>query len=149
MKADNRSGFHNKRSENTSSKVLGMHRKVDTKTLNKLFSDSWPTDYRTSAAVPHSDLRTDCTITEGEYNCFLINPLTSNFHLSNLTSPLPDSPKNVDSLGGPAIRVWFVVRLLSGVGLVFIAVAISCCFTRESSCIFFIRSCTVVMIANF
>ena len=23
-----------------------MHRKVDTKTLNKLFSDSWPTDYQ-------------------------------------------------------------------------------------------------------
>ena len=45
MKADNRSGFHYKRSENTSSKVLGMHRKVDTKILNKLFSDSWPTDY--------------------------------------------------------------------------------------------------------
>ena len=45
MKADNRSGFHYKRCENTSSKVLGMHRKVDTKTLKKLFSDSWPTDY--------------------------------------------------------------------------------------------------------
>ena len=45
MKADNRSGFHYKRSENTSSKVLGMHRKVDTKTLNKLFCDFWPTDY--------------------------------------------------------------------------------------------------------
>ena len=45
MKADNRLGLHYKRSENTSSKVLGMHRKVDTKTLNKLFSDSWPTDY--------------------------------------------------------------------------------------------------------
>ena len=45
MNADNRSGFHYKRSENISSKVLGMHRKVDTKTLNKLFSDSWPTDY--------------------------------------------------------------------------------------------------------
>ena len=45
MKADNQSGFHYKRSENTSSKVLCMHRKVDTKTLNKLFSDSWPTDY--------------------------------------------------------------------------------------------------------
>ena len=45
MKVDNRSGFHYKRSENTSSKVLGMHGKVDTKTLNKLFSDSWPTDY--------------------------------------------------------------------------------------------------------
>ena len=23
-----------------------MHRKVDRKTLNKLFSDSWPTDYQ-------------------------------------------------------------------------------------------------------
>ena len=23
-----------------------MHRKIDTKTLNKLFSDSWPTDYK-------------------------------------------------------------------------------------------------------
>ena len=45
MQADNRSGFLYKRSENTSSKVLGMHRKIDTKTLNKLFSDSWPTDY--------------------------------------------------------------------------------------------------------
>ena len=45
MKADNRSGFHYKRSEKTSSKVSGMHRKVDTKTLNKVFSDSWPTDY--------------------------------------------------------------------------------------------------------
>ena len=45
MKADSRSGFRYKRSENASSKVLGIHRKVDTKTLNKLFSDSWPTDY--------------------------------------------------------------------------------------------------------
>ena len=45
MKDDNRSGFHYKRCENISSKVLGMHKKVDTKTLNKLFSDSWPTDY--------------------------------------------------------------------------------------------------------
>ena len=45
MKADNRSGFHYKKSENTSRKVFGMHRKVDKKTLNKLFSDSWPTDY--------------------------------------------------------------------------------------------------------
>ena len=45
MKADNRSGFHYKGSKNTSSKVLGMHKKIDTKTLNKLFSDSWPTDY--------------------------------------------------------------------------------------------------------
>ena len=53
MKADNWSGFYYDRSENTSSKVLGMHRKVDTKTLNKLFSDSWPTDY---------PARTDVTI---------------------------------------------------------------------------------------
>ena len=45
MKAYNRSGFHYKRSENTSSKVVGMHRKVDTKTLNKL-SGFWPTDYK-------------------------------------------------------------------------------------------------------
>ena len=51
MKADNRSGIHHKRSENTSSKVLGMHRKVDTKTLNKLFSDSWPIDYKTGSAT--------------------------------------------------------------------------------------------------
>ena len=46
MKADNRSGSHYKRYEYTSNKVLVMHRKVDTKTLNKLFSDSWPTDYK-------------------------------------------------------------------------------------------------------
>ena len=45
MKADKRSGFHYKRSENTSSKVLSIHKKVDTKTLNKLYSDSRPNDY--------------------------------------------------------------------------------------------------------
>ena len=51
MKADSLSGFHYKRSKNTSSKVLGMHRQVDTKTLNKLFSDSWPTDYNNKDSV--------------------------------------------------------------------------------------------------
>ena len=29
-----------------------MHRKVDTKTLNKLFSDSWPTDYKDRTLRP-------------------------------------------------------------------------------------------------
>ena len=86
---------------------------------------SSPRVRRTSAAVPHSDMRTDCTITDGEYYESLINPLTSSFHWSKLTSTLPKSPENVDSLGRPVIRVWFVLLLLSGVGLVFMAVAIS------------------------